>query len=213
MGVMGETIAAMFRALVLTLCVLSAAASTSFEDQVSPDTIIPQDEEVFSFVEIEQETMMGSGAGVEDVCVDQTNSDGTDWHDADGEYYDCAWYGSYESYCEWYGDHYARWMVSPPAKLAAHVVVVRPQMSCFSRPRQLLRAQSWSSHLCSKQLSAISCHDLIAEEWAFQLHKRFSESRLSGATQTITPDDSQWSVLFRLSPLSRSFRYNSRFLG
>merc|ERR1711865_43147 len=107
MGVMGETIAAMFRALVLTLCVLSAAASTSFEDQVSPDTIIPQDEEVFSFVEIEQETMMGSGAGVEDVCVDQTNSDGTDWHDADGEYYDCAWYGSYESYCEWYGDHYA----------------------------------------------------------------------------------------------------------
>merc|ERR1711865_1323787 len=41
----------------------------------------------------------------------------------------------------------ASWMVSPPAKLAAHVVVVLPQMSCSSRPRQKLRAQSWQSHL------------------------------------------------------------------
>merc|ERR1712028_153074 len=49
----------------------------------------------------------------------------------------------------------ASWMVSPPAKLAAHVVVVLPQImvtlapaqiSYSSRPRQNLRAQSWRSH-------------------------------------------------------------------
>merc|ERR1719162_855766 len=122
----------MFRALVLTLCVLSAAASTSFEDQVNSDTIVPQGDEVFSFVEMEvgsgagsgivaeadteplDETTSGSGNGsgsgasngsgassgsaaeaeaASAVCVDQTNSDGTEWYDADGEYYDCEWYG------------------------------------------------------------------------------------------------------------------------
>merc|ERR1711865_977139 len=137
---MGKTIEIMFRALVLTLCVLSAAASTSFEDQVNSDTIVPQGDEVFSFVEMEvgsgagsgivaeadteplDETTSGSGNGsgsssgsaaevvdeaASAVCVDQTNSDGTEWYDADGEYYDCEWYGSYESYCDWYGDDYA----------------------------------------------------------------------------------------------------------
>jgi hypothetical protein len=32
------------------------------------------------------------------------NSDGADRYDADGEYYDCEWHGSYKSYCDWYGD-------------------------------------------------------------------------------------------------------------
>merc|ERR1711865_918303 len=57
-------------------------------------------------------TSMGSGSGSDDnvygeTCVDVKQSDGTEWVDADGEYYDCEWYGSYESYCDWYGDDYA----------------------------------------------------------------------------------------------------------
>merc|ERR1712028_99392 len=57
-------------------------------------------------------TSTGSGSGSDDnvygeTCVDVKQSDGTEWFDADGEYYDCEWYGSYESYCDWYGDDYA----------------------------------------------------------------------------------------------------------
>merc|ERR1712028_173934 len=55
-------------------------------------------------------TSMGSGSDDNvygETCVDVKQSDGTEWFDADGEYYDCEWYGSYESYCDWYGDDYA----------------------------------------------------------------------------------------------------------
>jgi len=50
---------------------------------------------------------MSTGSGSSDVCEDTAQSDGTEWYDADGEYYDCEWYASYESYCDWYGDDYA----------------------------------------------------------------------------------------------------------
>merc|ERR1711865_582821 len=57
-------------------------------------------------------TSTGSGSGSDDnvygeTCVDVKQSDRTEWFDADGGYYDCEWYGSYESYCDWYGDDYA----------------------------------------------------------------------------------------------------------
>ena len=37
----------------------------------------------------------------------QCNDDPEGWYDSDGPTYDCAWYGSDPSYCEWYGDGYA----------------------------------------------------------------------------------------------------------
>merc|ERR1719162_2709217 len=41
-------------------------------------------------------TSTGSGSGSDDnvygeTCVDVKQSDGTEWFDADGEYYDCEW--------------------------------------------------------------------------------------------------------------------------
>ena len=44
----------------------------------------------------------GIGSGSEDECVDDTNSDGTAWHDADGSYFDCEWYSRVDR-CDQYG--------------------------------------------------------------------------------------------------------------
>merc|ERR1740117_281136 len=44
----------------------------------------------------------GEDSGSGDGCVDDTCSDGSEWHDADGSYFDCEWY-SRGGRCDQYG--------------------------------------------------------------------------------------------------------------
>jgi len=142
---MGRHILIMFRALVLTLCVLSAAGTESFDDAFNPemtmleeDTILPEITELemntepepepdrkqqpalFSFDDLGDQLLAmkagsASGSSEEDSgsgddsgsgeCEDYTQDDGSEWHDADGSYFDCEWY-SEGSNCARYGDGY-----------------------------------------------------------------------------------------------------------
>merc|ERR1711865_1073462 len=80
----------------------SGSSSTSMGDD-SGSSSTPTDSDSGSG----SSSTMSTGSGSSDVCEDTAQSDGTEWYDADGEYYDCEWYASYESYCDWYGDDYA----------------------------------------------------------------------------------------------------------
>merc|ERR1712195_380730 len=126
----------MFRTLLLILGVASAIATPMFSDPVNTDagdvdeTLAEMydsaDSTVFKFetretreaeaLVAESTRAMGSGGTTSPTesptesptygCVDKYEDDGSEWHDSDGEQYDCTWYGDYNG-CSAYGDGYS----------------------------------------------------------------------------------------------------------
>merc|ERR1712195_19459 len=126
----------MFRTLLLILGVASAIATPMFSDPVNTDAgdvdetlaemYDSSDSAVFKFetretreaeaLVAESTRAMGSGGTTSPTesptesptygCVDKYEDDGSEWHDSDGEQYDCTWYGDYNG-CSAYGDGYS----------------------------------------------------------------------------------------------------------